>query len=135
VGSKRKTPFWQAPQLYGTKPIEITPLIYASSKGMNWRVSQALHDEAWIGKIDMGQNFTFDHLTQFIELWVLVNTYTWMPMFMMTSFGGLREIGNIHPCRLMRPIFRLYLIQYEQDGFEGLGSSKVQILCLAHHPK
>jgi hypothetical protein len=71
-GNGKKTPFWHAPWLEGRKPIEIAPLIYASSKRKNWKVSQVVNEDAWVGKIDLGRPFTMEHFSQFFELWSLI---------------------------------------------------------------
>jgi hypothetical protein len=68
VGNGMKTPFWHAPWLDGRKPIEIAPLIYASSKGKNWKVAHALQNNAWVHKVGLGDGFSLEHLSQFVEL-------------------------------------------------------------------
>jgi hypothetical protein len=75
VGNGSKTPFWFAPWLEGKKPIEVAPLIFASSKRKNWKVAQALLDNAWVNKVALGEDFTFEHLAQFIELWTLIQNF------------------------------------------------------------
>jgi hypothetical protein len=74
LGNGKKTPFWHAPWLNGTRPIDIAPLIYESSKRKNWKVAQALDREAWIDKIDLQCGFTMDHFLQFVDLWTLLDT-------------------------------------------------------------
>jgi hypothetical protein len=75
VGNGKKTPFWHAPWLEGKRPIDIAPLIYAASKRKKWKVAQALHQNAWIQKIDFDQDFSFLHLSQFIELSSLIDNF------------------------------------------------------------
>jgi hypothetical protein len=75
VGNGKKTPFWQAPWLGGRKPIDIAPLIFASSKRKNWKVAQALNGNAWISKVDLEKGFSMDHLSQFVDLWGLINNF------------------------------------------------------------
>jgi hypothetical protein len=79
LGNGKKTPFWHAPWLNGTRPIDIAPLIYESSKRKNWKVAQALDREAWIDKIDLQRGFTIDHFLQFVELWTLLDTILLIP--------------------------------------------------------
>jgi hypothetical protein len=31
-----------------------------------------LKDNAWVGKVDLGEIFSMEHLTQFVELWVSI---------------------------------------------------------------
>jgi hypothetical protein len=54
------------------KHIEIAPLVFAKSKRKNWKVHNALKDNAWVGKIELGMDFSFQHLSQFINLWGLL---------------------------------------------------------------
>jgi hypothetical protein len=75
VGNGKKTPFWQAPWLGGRKPIDIAPLIFASSKRKNWKVAQALNGNTWVSKVDLEQGFSMDHLSQFVDLWGLINNF------------------------------------------------------------
>jgi hypothetical protein len=75
VGNGKKTPFWHAPWLEGKRPIDIAPLVFAASKRKKWKVAQALHQNAWIQKIDFDQDFSFLHLSQFIELSSLVDNF------------------------------------------------------------
>jgi hypothetical protein len=72
LGNGKKTPFWHAPWLNGRKPIDVAPLIYASSKRKNWKVAQALHEQSWIAKIDLTLPFSLDHLSQFVDLCSLI---------------------------------------------------------------
>ena len=73
VGNGEWTPFWDAPWLIGKKPIDVAPLIYKISKRKSWKVSGALHDDAWIKAIDMHCELTWNHVTQFVELWSLLS--------------------------------------------------------------
>jgi hypothetical protein len=67
-----KTPFWNAPWLDGRKPKDIAPLIFESSKRKYWPVCQALVDDAWIRRVNLEQIVTMNHITQFAELWALI---------------------------------------------------------------
>lgn len=49
--------------------MDIAPLIFEASKRKNWKVREALCENAWIGKINMSTVFTMEHLRQFLELW------------------------------------------------------------------
>jgi hypothetical protein len=73
LGNGKKTPFWFAPWLEGRKPIDIASLIFAISKRKNWKVSQALCEDAWVTKIALESSFTMEHLSQFIDLWTLIS--------------------------------------------------------------
>jgi hypothetical protein len=74
LGNRRKTPFWHAPWLNGRKPIEIAPLVFHVSTRNNWKVSHALHEHAWVAKIDLGRVYSMEHLYQFVEIWCLIDS-------------------------------------------------------------
>lgn len=76
VGDGAKTHFWEAPWLEGRKPMEIAPLIYASSSRKNWSIRQALSDDAWIHKIKLDEDFTMQHLFEFVDLSTLLQNFT-----------------------------------------------------------
>jgi hypothetical protein len=69
IGNGARAPFWESPWLNGCKPKDNAPLIFGASKRQNWKVKEALFDDAWINKIDMMTAFTYDHLRQFVILW------------------------------------------------------------------
>jgi hypothetical protein len=73
LGNVQKTQFWHAPWLGGRSPRDIAPKIFECSKRKKWLVQQALVGDAWVLKVNLDTNFTMDHLTQFIELWVLLH--------------------------------------------------------------
>jgi hypothetical protein len=70
IGNGCKASFWEATWLHGRKSKEIAPLIFAISRRNSWKVNHALKDNTWVAKIKMGDNFTMQHLVQFVELWV-----------------------------------------------------------------
>jgi hypothetical protein len=55
------------------KPRDIVPKIYECSKRTNWSVQQALFGDAWVLKVNLENNLTMDHFSQFIELWILLD--------------------------------------------------------------
>jgi hypothetical protein len=61
--NERNTPFWYAPWLSGRKPVEIAPLIFASSKRKNWKDSQALREKIWVTLIDLTRPLTLEHFS------------------------------------------------------------------------
>jgi hypothetical protein len=73
LGNGRKTPFWEAPWLDGRSPKVIAPLIFESSMRKNWKVAQALANDAWVNKINLEAAFSWAHLVQFVDLWTLIN--------------------------------------------------------------
>jgi hypothetical protein len=73
LGNGAKTPFWHAPWVEGRAPIDIAPLIFESSKHKKCTVSQAITEGTWMRNINAIETFTWDHITQFIELWILVH--------------------------------------------------------------
>jgi hypothetical protein len=73
IGNGRKTPFWHAPWLEGRAPIDIAPLIFEISKHKKVSVAQALLDGSWVRNINLEATFEWEHLSQFLDLWVLIS--------------------------------------------------------------
>lgn len=69
VGNGARTPFWDAPWVQGRKPKDIAPLIYDATVRKNWKIREALLDNAWISKIKLSNNFSIAHFHQFLQLW------------------------------------------------------------------
>ena len=40
-----------------------------------WKFWEALQADAWVRKIKIAPNFTFEHLRQFIELWSIIRDF------------------------------------------------------------
>jgi hypothetical protein len=57
------------------KPIEIAPLIFAATKRKNWKVSQALCDNAWVTKTVLDNSSAM----QFIDLWTVISNISLVP--------------------------------------------------------
>jgi hypothetical protein len=74
LGNGHKAPFWHSPWLNNRKPIEVAPLIFEISKRKNWKVHQALRNNEWVKKIDLGKINNMDYLRQFVELWGLIES-------------------------------------------------------------
>jgi hypothetical protein len=72
LGNGRKTPFWHAPWLEGKRSRDIAPKFFEICKRKNWKVSQALHDDEWITKLSGEATLSLQHLTQFVQLWALI---------------------------------------------------------------
>ena len=68
IGNGAIGPFWGSPWLNGKKPKDIAPLIYLASSRKNWKVKEALADDAWIRKINLNMILTMEHLRQFLTL-------------------------------------------------------------------
>jgi hypothetical protein len=75
VGNGNKTPFLYAPWIEWRKSIEVAPLVFSSSKRKNWKVTQALYGNTWVGKVDLEQDFSMEHLSQFVELWTVIQSF------------------------------------------------------------
>jgi hypothetical protein len=71
LGDDRKTSFWNAPWLGGKSPKDVAPKIFDLCKRKKWTVAQALHDNEWITKLSTEVTISIEHLTQFVQLWVL----------------------------------------------------------------
>jgi hypothetical protein len=68
IGDGAKTHFWEAPWLNGLKPKDIAPLIFDASSRKNWTIPQALLNNAWVRKIKMDEDFTVQHVFEFVDL-------------------------------------------------------------------
>ena len=75
VGNGTKTPFWDSPWLFGRKPKEIAPLIFEASSRKNWKVREALKENAWILKINTATVISVAHITEFFTLWMLIHEF------------------------------------------------------------
>lgn len=73
VGNGAKTPFWDSPWLLGRKPKDIAPLIHEASSWKNWKVREALRENAWILKIRPPTVVSVEHIRQFFTLWMLLH--------------------------------------------------------------
>ncbi|KAE8799960.1 Auxin response factor 21 [Hordeum vulgare] len=51
------------------KPMDMASLVYATSTRKNWKVREALKDDAWVKKIQMSSSFSIEHFRQFLEPW------------------------------------------------------------------
>jgi hypothetical protein len=60
----------------------------------NWSVSKALHNNAWIEKINLEAHFSLENLSQFIELWSFSTMFNSMTRLMTTMFGNSRSMGT-----------------------------------------
>ena len=72
IGNGLKTPFRHAPWLEGSKPKNIAPLIFECSNKKNCSVGDAMNSNAWVGNVRLDENFTLNHLSQFVALWMLL---------------------------------------------------------------
>jgi hypothetical protein len=53
-------------------PKDIAPKIFELCKRKNWKVAQALHEDAWIKNLSTEATLSIDHLSQFVQLWALI---------------------------------------------------------------
>jgi hypothetical protein len=83
------------PWLHGVTPKDITPKIFKSSKRKNWSVNQALVGDAWIHNVNLENNFTLEHLTQLVELWILPQEVHHDENVEHTVYWKLTSNGNI----------------------------------------
>ena len=75
VGDGAKTPFRDSPWLLGRMPKDIAPLIFEASTRKNWRVREALKENAWILKIKQGTTISVNHISEFFNLWMLLHDF------------------------------------------------------------
>jgi hypothetical protein len=74
LGNGNIAPFWDSPWLNGRNPKDIAPLVPETSTHKKWKVKQAMHNNAWISKIEMNLNLTIPQIQQYIQLWSEFNT-------------------------------------------------------------
>lgn len=79
VGNGARTPFWDSPWVQGRKSKDIALLIYEASSRINWKLREAIKDDAWVGKVKVTNRFTLEHLRQFIALWTTIRGFTLEP--------------------------------------------------------
>jgi hypothetical protein len=77
--------------LNGRKPKDIEPIIYESSKRNKCIVSDALHDDAWIGKVSLEPHFLMNHPSQLWTYGRLWKMLILMKMLAMRSLESLRK--------------------------------------------
>lgn len=75
IGNGARTPFWDAPWVQGRKPRDIAPLIFEASQRKNWKIKDALKDDAWVAKIRISPAFSITHFRQFLELWATIHGF------------------------------------------------------------
>src|SRR3954464_3699147 len=75
VGNGAKTPFWSSPWLLGRKPQEIAPLIHEASSRKKWTVKEALHNNAWLLKINPNTVISMGHISQLVTLSRLLHDF------------------------------------------------------------
>jgi hypothetical protein len=68
IGNGSKTSFLVARWVQRRYPKETAPLIFAISKRKFCKVNQAMEDNVWVGKVVLGENFSLEHWTQYVEL-------------------------------------------------------------------
>jgi hypothetical protein len=69
IGNGASADFWQTPWLLGQRPMDIAPDIYALCRRKNWKVVEALHNGAWVDRIDFSAGLSVHLLEQFVSLW------------------------------------------------------------------
>ena len=55
--------------------MDIAPLIYEASRRKNWKVREALNENAWILKINPNTVISIRHISEFFTLWMLVHDF------------------------------------------------------------
>lgn len=85
---------------------------------------QALHQDAWIAKIDLQHTFSLDHFLQFVDLWTRLANIHLNPEVSDEISWKLTTHG------LRDAILRLHYFPLVQDGLEGLGPAQDQFFLL-----
>ena len=71
IGNGLKTCFCHAPWLEGEKPKSIAPLIFEISSKKKCTVGAAVLRDWSVQNVRLDEEFTIDHLSQFVRLWTL----------------------------------------------------------------
>lgn len=40
-----------------------------------WKIKEALSDDAWVSKVKLSENFTLEHIRQFVALWTIIHDF------------------------------------------------------------
>lgn len=72
VGNGVRTPFWDSPWVLGRKPKDIAPLNFEASSRKKGKVRESLMENAWIAKIKLTPEFSWDQIHEFVVLWSLI---------------------------------------------------------------
>ena len=136
VGNGARTPFWDAPWVNDRKPRDIAPLIYEASTRKNWKVREALSNDAWVSRIRIPDSFSLNHLRQFVTLWTTLRGFhleedaeddiVWKAHRKWAIHGRV-GIQSAIPWHNQIP--------YGAHCVEGLGSPQSQVLRLAGYSK
>ena len=78
IGDGMTAHFWTSSWLNGMAPMSIAPKIFEASKKKNRRVQNALTNLNWVADISV-QNFTVEHITEFVNLWGCLQEVTLTP--------------------------------------------------------
>ena len=57
------------------KPKDIAPHIFVASVRKKWKIKEALSDDAWVSKVKLSENFTLEHIRQFVALWTIIHDF------------------------------------------------------------
>ena len=93
VGDGHKASFWGSSWLDGLSPKSIAPELFAASRRKNRRVHDALLNYNWISDLSV-DNFTAEHISQYLHLWDLILEVTLTPGTADTITWTLTSNGN-----------------------------------------
>jgi hypothetical protein len=71
IGDGKRASFWSSSWVDGSTPKLIDPKIFKAFKRKNRTVNDAMLGQKWISDINVN-NFTLEHIEQFIHLWGLI---------------------------------------------------------------
>ena len=72
VGNGDKASFWHSSWLDGRRPKDVAPLIFDISKRKACTVRKGLANEFWVTHLNTQDGLSFDHISQFVNLWTLL---------------------------------------------------------------
>jgi hypothetical protein len=80
----------------GKNPKDIAPQIFKIFKRKKWTVANALKEDEWIKKLSNEATLSIEHITQFVQLWVLIQNVHLVEDVEKTLIGSLIRLKRIY---------------------------------------
>jgi len=134
IGDGKKTKSWQSGWLHGRRPRDIAPNLFKASKRKCRTVADALQNSSWIREIRNTTTLSITHLVEFVQLWGLVRQTVLQNGTQDTIKWKLSATGEYSTASAYKAQF-LGTIAAPNLYLEDVGTSEMQILCMAYTPK
>ncbi|KAF0899989.1 hypothetical protein E2562_026231 [Oryza meyeriana var. granulata] len=130
--------FWDLAWMNGNRPKDLAPLVFAISKKKSRTLQQAIQGETWIQDLNLTaqEGMTVQLLDQLVTLWNAVQGV----QLEASNADSIRWKLTAHgestaESAYKAQFFWLHNNKLRVDRLETLGAKKMQVVCLAHHPK